>query len=62
MSDGLWTVEHVATWLHCSPAYVYELVKRKQIPHGKIGRLVRFEQADVARWWDLRKKGRTLQA
>jgi len=52
----LLTVNDVASFLNVSEAYVYELAKRKQIPRGKIGRLYRFEEAEVEAWWKLRKK------
>ena len=53
----LLTVTDVARFLNVSEAYIYELAKRGLIPCGKIGRLYRFEKAEVERWWSLRKKG-----
>lgn len=51
----LWTVREVAAFLRCSDTYVYELVAAKCIPHGKIGKLVRFSPEDVQNWWRIRK-------
>lgn len=56
--ERIWTVTDVAAFFQVSKAYIYELVKRRQIPHGKIGRLVRFEQAEILKWWDLRRRRR----
>lgn len=51
----LWTVTDVAKFLNVSEAYIYELAKRGLIPRGKLGRVYRFEKAEVERWWSLRK-------
>lgn len=53
----LLTVTEVARFLNVSEAYIYELAKRGQIPCGKLGRLYRFEKAEIEKWWILRKKG-----
>lgn len=51
------TVTDVARFLNVSEAYIYELAKRGQIPCGKLGRLYRFEKAEIEKWWILRKNG-----
>lgn len=51
----IWTVTDVANLFQVSESYVYELVKRNEIPHGKIGRLVRFDPSDIEAWWKIRK-------
>lgn len=43
--------EEVAVRLRLSKAWVYELVKRREIPHVKFGnRAVRFPEEEIERW------------
>ena len=44
------TVPMVAEYLKISKAKIYYLVKRKEIPHLKIGRNVRIRMADLQKW------------
>lgn len=50
------TPTEVAKFLNVSVAYVYDLAKRRHIPCGKIGKLLRFEQAEIEAWWKIRKR------
>ena len=52
----LWTAKDVAAFLRVGESYIYELAKRGQIPCGKIGRLYRFEQAEIEAWWRVQRR------
>lgn len=44
------TASDVAEMLKISKWMVYELVRRNEIPHFKVGRSVRFIKGEVVRW------------
>jgi len=46
----LWKVEDVAALMRLPLASVYELVRSGAIPVVRIGRLMRFEQDQIAQW------------
>jgi len=54
--NRLWTAVQVAEFFQVSPSYIYELIKARCIPHGKIGRFVRFDPGEIKTWWNLRKR------
>ena len=49
---GLLTAEALAELLAIEPAVVRRLVWQGSLPHFKIGRLVRFDPTEIARWLD----------
>lgn len=49
------TLEDLCTWLKVKPATVYDWVHTGFIPHLKLGRLLRFERVEIARWLDERR-------
>jgi excisionase family DNA binding protein len=48
--EEILTIPQVAKYLQISPAKIYYMVKRKQIPHIKIGRNVRIKESELQRW------------
>jgi excisionase family DNA binding protein len=46
----LYTVPEVADLLRCKPATIYNLVKADQIPHLRIGKLIRFDADAIEDW------------
>ena len=48
--DGLWDALDVARFLKTSRSWVYMRVERAEIPHLRIGGLIRFEPARVREW------------
>jgi excisionase family DNA binding protein len=50
--DVILTIPQVAQYLQISKAKIYYLVKRKEIPHIKIGRNVRIKESDLSKWLD----------
>jgi excisionase family DNA binding protein len=47
---GLLDIDGLARRLGTSPRFVRRLVEERRIPYLKIGRLVRFDAAEVERW------------
>jgi excisionase family DNA binding protein len=56
MDDQLWTAEEVATLLQVSEGTVNQWVKSGRIPVVKVGRLNRFNRADIEAWLDENKR------
>lgn len=48
-AEALVDVNEIARVLSIPPRYVYELVKRRQIPAMRVGKYLRFRQSDVLR-------------
>ncbi len=48
-AEALVDVNEIARVLAIPPRYVYELVKRSQIPTIRVGKYLRFRQSDVLR-------------
>jgi len=48
--DDLWDAMDVARFLKTSRSWVYMRVERAEIPHVRIGGLIRFEPARVREW------------
>lgn len=48
--DKILTIAEVAKLTKISKAKIYELIKRNQIPHIKIDRIVRIKQSELIRW------------
>lgn len=48
-AEALVDVNEIARVLSIPPRYVYELVKRHQIPAMRVGKYLRFRQSDVLR-------------
>jgi excisionase family DNA binding protein len=44
----LYTVEEAAERLGLKPSWLYERTRRKAIPHRKLGKYVRFSEADLS--------------
>jgi excisionase family DNA binding protein len=48
--EGLLTVKEAASYLNVKVSRIYTATFRQEIPHIKIGRLVRFRKEDLNRW------------
>lgn len=48
--EGLMTVSEVSRYLGCSVSTVRRLVGRSQIPHFRLGKLVRFRRTELDAW------------
>jgi excisionase family DNA binding protein len=55
--DRLLTVEQAAAAIGMRKSWVYERVRRGEIPHVKLGRLLRFDPKDLARYVEAHKRG-----
>jgi len=49
------TIDELAARLGTSTRHIRRLVAERRIPYVKIGRLVRFDPADIATWIDGRR-------
>jgi excisionase family DNA binding protein len=52
MDDGFLTIQEVSEWLRVKPSTLYAKVESGDIPHYKVGRLVRFKREDVDDWME----------
>ncbi len=43
-------VDGVAEYLGLAPSTIYDKVRQLEIPHSRIGNLIRFRKADIDRW------------
>jgi excisionase family DNA binding protein len=59
----LLTPQQIADYLGVKPSTIYQWTHQGFIPHVKLGRLVRFREADVAKWIEKRsEKGRKTRS
>jgi len=58
-NDGYLTLGEAAKILHVSPAWLYKRVEKGEIPHRRIGRMIRFHRKDIDELMDAHKTGRT---
>jgi len=59
MPRKLVNVSEISSILSVKPSTVYQWVHEGRIPHFKIGKLVRFDPAEIDRWVG-KQKARTL--
>lgn len=57
-SEGLWATEDVAQFLDCSTRHVFNL-RRRGLPHYRIGDMVRFVPSRVMAWLEACNTGVT---
>ena len=50
----------VAAYLRCSSSTVRRMARRGQIPHYRLGKLVRFRLSEIERWLALQQEGAAL--
>lgn len=58
--EKMMIVGEVAAYLRCSPSTVRRMVRRGQIPHYRLGKLVRFRLSEIERWLALHHEGAAL--
>ncbi|MEE2658313.1 MAG: helix-turn-helix domain-containing protein [Candidatus Latescibacterota bacterium] len=51
------TVRDLAKYLHCSVSTVRRLVPRGQIPHFRLGKMLRFRRSEIDVWLALHHEG-----
>jgi len=52
MDNQFLTIQEVSEYLHIKPATLYSKVGGGEIPHYKVGRLVRFKKDDIDKWME----------
>ena len=50
METGFMRIDKAAEYLGLKKSYLYLLVERREIPHYRVGRLIKFKQADLDAW------------
>lgn len=60
LREGLMTAQEVATYLRCSVSTVRRFVMRGEIPHYRLGKMVRFRRREVDSWLALYREGELL--
>jgi excisionase family DNA binding protein len=50
MAEKFLTVDEVAEYLSLSRATIYQWASEKRIPHYRMGRAIRFKQAEIEAW------------
>jgi excisionase family DNA binding protein len=53
---GFWTVNDVAAYLNVKSSTIYGWGKTGEIPHYKIGKMVRFKKEDIETWMEKHRK------
>lgn len=56
------TASQLATVLACSKQTVYQRAADNEIPHVKIGGLVRFDAEEIERWLESQRRGPAVSA
>jgi excisionase family DNA binding protein len=54
-NESAWTVEKVAEYCGVHVQTVYTWARERQIPHFKIGRVIRFRPDEVRSWFEARR-------
>lgn len=50
MSDVYLTVAEASSHINVKKSFIYSLVESKDIPHYRLGRLIRFKSVDLDNW------------
>ncbi len=61
-AEKIYTVRELAAYLKISKAQIYSMVSRNEIPHLKIGRVIRIRQKDLDQWMEERVRQAELFA
>ena len=49
-------INDLSRYLAIKPSRLYSLVEAREIPHYRVGRLVRFKKAEIDRWMESNRK------
>jgi excisionase family DNA binding protein len=50
LSSGFLNIHDIAGYLKVRVSTIYSLVERREIPHYRVGRQIRFRKGDIDRW------------
>ena len=60
--EALITAQEVADYLRCSLSTVRRFIGRAEIPHYRLGKLVRFRRSEIDSWLALHHEGEVQPA
>ena len=60
-NDKFLTILDVSAYLNIKPTTLYGKIGAGEIPHYKIGRLIRFKQEEIDQWLELQKRGGVVE-
>ena len=52
MEGSFLDIKQLSSYLSIKPSLIYSLVESKEIPHYRVGRLIRFKKEEVDQWID----------
>ncbi len=55
--EGLMTSQDVSRYLRCSVTTIRRLASKGEIPHFRLGKLMRFRRSEVDAWLNLHHEG-----
>ena len=61
-SKGFLTIIEVSEYLSIKTKTLYSLVSSGEMPHYRVGRLIRFKKSDIDSWMDGNKEGKKKDA
>ncbi len=50
LADEMLTVQDLADYLRVKPIWVYQKTRKGEIPHLKIGKMLRFRRSTIEEW------------
>ena len=55
--EQILTVRELAEYLRCHPSTIYRFVRRREVPHFKLGSDIRFQVSLIEKWIEERSGG-----
>jgi excisionase family DNA binding protein len=55
--EGLMTAKEVSRYLRCSVTTIRRFAGKREIPHFRLGKLVRFRRSEIDAWLNLHHEG-----
>ena len=56
MENGYLDIHQLSTLLNVKPSTLYSMVEAREIPHYRIGRLIRFKKEEVEAWMETHRR------
>ena len=62
MEKLLFDIEQISNYLSIKEKTIYSKVEKNEIPHYKIGRLIRFKKDEIDQWMESCRQAKKLEA